>query len=313
MSKICIVMATYNGERYLQEMLNSLANQTRPADKIIVVDDGSTDSTPEILKKNQSNLPLQIFLCDTNQGHRAAFAKGLQEAQKETLGDDFIVLADQDDIWLPGKLEILEKEIGDSSLVYGDAEIIDKNGNFSNSSWRAFSHIDCDGTMKHQIAGINNVTGCLSLFRANLLPQILPIPDTVTVHDRWIAMIALKNAGVKAIPQVVVQYRIHGNNAVGGAKSVAMSKTLDIQQKWIELILANRQRLQLNDDEQKFAEKLLELSRRRTQRSLVVSFLPWIFANRKFLFLKSNIAKTLARTLFSVVGLPLAKKYFGKN
>lgn len=313
MGKICIVLATYNGEKYLQEMLNSLASQTRPADKIIAVDDGSSDSTPEILKHNQDKFPMQLILCAQNQGHRAAFSKGLEEAQKFVSDKDFIALADQDDIWLPEKLEILEKEIEEASLVFGDAEIIDKNGNLSNPSWRTFSKIDSNCSMKHQIAGINNVTGCLSLFRANILSQIIPIPERVTVHDRWVAMIALKNGGIKAIPQVVIQYRIHGNNAVGGAKPPSMSKTLATQQNWIEEILDYKQTLKLNDDEIGFAEKLLNLTKLRLQKNFAFSYLPWIFRNRKFLFLKSNVFKMLGRVIFSAVGFPFATKYFGKE
>lgn len=313
MGKICIVLATYNGEKYLQEMLNSLASQTRPADKIIAVDDGSSDSTQEILRRNQDKLPLQLILCAQNHGHRAAFSKGLEEAHKILNENDFIALADQDDIWLPEKLEILERNIGNSCLVFGDAEIIDQNGNFSKPSWRAFAKIDSNCTMKHQIAGINNVTGCLSLFRASLLPQIIPIPENVTVHDRWVAMLALKNGGVKAIPQVVIQYRIHGNNAVGGAKPASMSKTLITQQRWIELILENNQRLQLDKSELNFAAKLLELTKQRMQNNFAISYFPWIFANRKFLFLKSNIFKTLCRVAFTAVGLPFAQKHLGKE
>lgn len=313
MGKICIVLATYNGEKYLQEMLNSLASQTRPADKIIVIDDGSSDTTPEILRQNQGKLPLQLVLCAQNQGHRAAFSKGLEEAQKILNEDDFIALADQDDIWLPEKLEILEKNIGKESLVFGDAEIIDQNGKLTKPSWRAFAKIESDCTMKHQIAGINNVTGCLSLFRANLLPKILPIPENVTVHDRWVAMLALKNGGIKAIPQVVLQYRIHGNNAVGGAKPASMSKTLDTQQKWIEQIIECKQVLQLDKSELGFATKLLELTKRRKQKDFAISYLPWIFANRNFLFLKSNIFKTLCRVAFTAVGLPFAQKHLGKE
>lgn len=313
MAKICIVLATYNGEKYLQEMLNSLASQTRPADKIIAVDDGSSDSTPEILKRNQGELPLQLILCNENHGHRAAFSKGLEEAQKNIGENDFIALADQDDIWLPEKLEILEKEIGNASLVFGDAKIIDQNGDFSKPSWRAFAKIDSNCTMKHQIAGINNVTGCLSLFRANLLTQILPIPENVTVHDRWVAMFALKNGGVTAIPQIVAKYRIHGNNAVGGAQQASMSKTLATQQKWLEQILEYKQKLKLDESELNFATKLLELNKRRSQSKFAISYLPWIFANRKFLFLNSSLPKTIRRVVFTAVGLPFAKKYFGKE
>ena len=293
MAKICIVLATYNGKKYLQEMLDSLVRQTRPADMMIAVDDGSTDSTMNILEQNLDRLPMEIVHSPKNMGHRAAFSTGLEEARRRLGKDDYVALADQDDIWLPDKLETLENEIGDAALVYGDAEVIDGKGQKTAPSWRAYSNIDTHNSMKRQIAGINNVTGCLTLFRASLLPTILPISENV--------------------PQIVAQYRIHGNNAVGGARQPPMSETLTTQQKWIEEILCHRHELKLSHGEVRFAERLLELSLRRQNEAFIPSAIPWAFANRHDLFLKDNAFKTLQRVLFMAVGFPLAKRFFGKS
>jgi glycosyltransferase involved in cell wall biosynthesis len=313
MAKICIVLATYNGKKYLQEMLDSLVRQTRAADMIIAVDDGSTDSTMSILEQNLDRLPMDIVHCPKNQGHRAAFSLGLEEARRRLSEDDYIALADQDDIWLPDKLETLENEIGDAALIYGDAEVIDGKGALTAPSWRALSNIDTHCSIRRQIAGINNVTGCLSLFRASLLPLVLPLSENVTVHDRWIAMYAQKNGGIKAIPKIVAQYRIHGNNAVGGARQPPMSETLATQQKWIEEILCHRHDMHLNHNETRFAEKLLEITLRRQVEGFIPTVIPWVFANRNFLFLKDSAFKTLRRVLFTAIGLPLAKRFFGKD
>ena len=153
MAKICIVLATYNGEKYLAQMLDSLVAQSRPADMIIAVDDGSTDSNAQILKNYTSKLPLQITFSPKNQGHREAFSKALEIAKEKLQPEDLVALADQDDIWLPHKLSILEKEIGTvPSLIFGDAQVIDENGNVTAESWRADSHINLKTTIKHQIA-----------------------------------------------------------------------------------------------------------------------------------------------------------------
>ena len=108
MAKIGIVLATYNGEKYLSQMLDSLIAQKRPADFIVAVDDGSKDSTPEILKSYEGRLPLQVTCLPQNTGHRAAFSKALELAAPQLGENDLIALADQDDVWLPAKLQILE-------------------------------------------------------------------------------------------------------------------------------------------------------------------------------------------------------------
>ena len=313
MAKIGIVLATYNGEKYLAQMLDSLVAQTRPADFIVAVDDGSKDNTPAILKSYQDRLPLQVTILEKNSGHRAAFSKALELAQPQLSSNDLIALADQDDVWLPQKLEILEKEIQDKSLVFGDAQVVDANGKIIAESWRSYSKIEKKISIEQQIAGINNVTGCLSLFSASLLDAILPIPEGVTVHDRWIAMLADKHNGVAAIDTPVVQYRIHGNNAVGGVAAPSMSKTLETQIQWTQTILDNAKRLDLTEKEIRFAKNLLSLTKARLTHGFTPFHLLWIAKHRHKLFLKDSAAVTLKRILFTAVGLPLARKIWKKS
>ena len=313
MAKIGIVLATYNGEKYLAQMLDSLVAQTRPADFIVAVDDGSKDNTPAILKSYQDRLPLQVTILEKNSGHRAAFSKALELAQPQLSSNDLIALADQDDVWLPQKLEILEKEIQDKSLVFGDAQVVDANGKIIAKSWRSYSKIEKKISIEQQIAGINNVTGCLSLFSASLLDAILPIPEGVTVHDRWIAILADKHNGVAAIDTPVVQYRIHGNNAVGGVAAPSMSKTLETQIQWTQTILDNAKRLDLTEKEIRFAKNLLSLTKARLTHGFTPFHLLWIAKHRHKLFLKDSAAVTLKRILFTAVGLPLARKIWKKS
>lgn len=315
MVKIGIVLATYNGEKYLSQMLDSLIAQTRPADFIVAVDDGSKDSTASILESYKDRLPLQITRFPQNQGHRAAFSKALELARPNLGENDLIALADQDDIWLPQKLEILEKALqkNNATLVFGDAQVVDGSGNIIADSWRKYSKIEVENSMEQQIAGINNVTGCLTLFKAGLLQKILPIPAGVTVHDRWIAMMAQKFGTVFAQDTAVVKYRIHGENSVGGAATPPMSKTIEIQIQWIDTILENKSRLSLCDREIEFAEHLRKLSQKRLSSYILFGQIPWIVLHRKELFLKDSASKTIKRILFTAIGLPLAKKIWGKN
>ena len=210
MSKIGIVLATYNGEKYLSQMLDSLLAQTRPADFIVAVEDGSTDNTANILESYKDRLPLQIARFPKNQGHRAAFAKSLEIAQP-LLGDsDMIALADQDDIWLPQKLQILEETLQqtDANLVFGDAQVIDGKGKIIGESWRQMSGIPENLSLRAILTGYTNVTGCMTIFKAKLLKQILPIPEQVAVHDQWITFCASldapNNKGIKSIIAPVI-------------------------------------------------------------------------------------------------------------
>ena len=129
----------------------------------------------------------------------------------------------------------------------------------------------------------------------------------------WIAIIADKNGGIAATDTPVIQYRIHGENAVGGVPDQSMRKTIEERISWVETLLAHKERLGLTKSEIRFAKELVSLSRIRLHHSLALSKLPWIIQYRNELFLKDTPFRTLKRVLFSAVGLPLACKLFGKD
>ncbi len=318
MARICIVLATYNGEKYLSKMLDSLMAQTRKADLIIAVDDGSKDESPAILGQYKEKLPLQITLLPQNGGHRAAFSKGLEIAQTQLAPDDLIALADQDDIWLPAKLETLEKAIESPNkggvkpaLVFGDAQIIDAKGNVIDKSWRTLARIRTDLPIKAHIAGTNNVTGCLSLFRASLLPIIVPIPQGVSVHDAWISLIAMKQGGITAIDSPIAQYRLHDNNSVGLGNKFSFNETCARQIAWTQLLVEQGQAIPLDAEELEFARRLNHYWTRRSKKALILGELPFLFKNRAFLFPDSRTRNR--KILFSLLGTPTVHLLFGKD
>lgn len=313
MAKICIVLATYNGEKYLAKMLDSLVGQTRPADFIVAVDDGSKDSTVDILKSYQDRLPLQITVSPKNEGHRAAFSKALSLAKPQLLNTDLVALADQDDVWLPNKLEILEQKIGDASLIFGDAEVIDHKGNIIAASWRTHSNISTEVSIKSRISGTNNVTGCTAVFKAKLIDAVLPIPEHIKVHDVWIALLAQKHSGIKAISEPVIQYRIHESNAIGMSYSLPMSQTLQKNIDFAGDILANTDRLNFSDDEIKFTKKYRAFLQHTQNSWLNIRYFFWLVSNRNNLFPEKKFAQVFKKILFSSCGFKLAKIIFSKS
>lgn len=315
MARIAIVLATYNGARYLPQMLDSLVSQERRANIVFAIDDGSCDSTPEILRNYTSKLPIRLEALPHNTGHRAAFSTALEIARKELSPDDLIALADQDDIWLPQKLRLLENAIENdlqkATLILGDAEVIDGEGKLIYPSWRKVAHIATDEPFKTRIAGTNNVTGCLSLFRASLLDKILPIPEAVGVHDAWIGLLAAKHGGISTIDTPVIQYRLHDSNAVGLGNRYTFDETCKRQIAWSALICENADPLGLTPDEKRFARALHRYWEKRARYPFLPCSLAFLARNRAFLFPQKD--GRLKKVLFSTLGAPAVHLLFGKD
>ena len=316
MAKIGIVLATYNGEKYLAQMLDSLVAQTRQADFIVAVDDGSKDNTPAILKSFQDRLPLQITRLEKNSGHRAAFSKALELAQPQLDDNDLIALADQDDVWQPQKLEFLEKameaEQGEKpTLVFGDAQVVDADGKIIDESWRSISNIPTELSAEARIAGTNNVTGCLSLFRASLLQYVLPIPPAVGVHDAWIGLLAAQHGKVIALKEPVILYRLHDENSVGLGTPFSFDETCRRQTAWTDMLLEKNSLLNLGPAQLKFLKKLNRYWHSRSKAPILLTSTVFLIRSRKHLFPHSE--RRFKKILFSLLGSPAVHLLFGKD
>lgn len=295
-------------------MLDSLVAQTRPADVIIAVDDGSKDSTCEILERYKDKLPLEITKFEKNRGHRASFSTALEKASKLLADDDLIFLADQDDIWLPNKLEVMSQKIGDSSMTFGDAEIIDGDGVVTESSWRKKACIVEHLSQQALLTGYTNVTGCMVAFKARLLKTVLPIPQDVPVHDQWITLCATAENGYRAIADKVIQYRIHGNNAIGEGNKT-WSEKLQTNLQWAKAVKGSNLFEKMPDESCRFLDKFIQfLELRFSHAFLSPLWFPWILKNARNIYPQVHSAsKMIARILFSFVGVSTAKKFFNKK
>ena len=295
-------------------MLDSLVTQTRPADVIIAVDDGSKDSTCEILERYKSKLPLEITKFEKNRGHRAAFSTALEKSRELLADDDLVFLADQDDIWLPNKLEVMSQKISDSSMIFGDAEIIDGEGKVTDSSWRKKAETVEQLGQQALLTGYTNVTGCMVAFKAGLLKTALPIPQDVPVHDQWITLCATAENGYRAIADKVIQYRIHGNNAIGEGNKT-WSERLQTNLQWAKAVRSSEVFEKLSGESRCFLDKFIRfLELRFNHAFLSPLWLPWIIKNARHIYPQIHSApKMLARILFSLVGVSTAKKFFNKK
>ena len=206
--KISVAMASYNGQKYIKEQVVSILENLGKDDELVISDDGSTDSTKEILKGIKDK---RIILIDgPRQGTKQNCANAIMHCD-----GDVIFLADQDDIWNKNKvkkvLDVFEKT--NCSLVIHDCEIFDsasgKTIEKSFFAWRK-SHI---GIIKN--IWKNSYIGCCMAFRSEMKKYFLPIPECVKMHDQWIGVICEKYGKNIFLPEVLLKYRRHDNNQVG--------------------------------------------------------------------------------------------------
>ena len=217
---VSIVLATYNGEKYLHQQLDSLINQTYKNIEIIIADDCSTDSTVEIIKEyiNQYSY-ISLFQQEKNVGYQKNFEKAATLANGE-----FIAFCDQDDIWLNSKIEILVNHINEDTGYYHDSEII--IGDEPLPTQKFSDTIKC--------ANLTNplqwaIAGSLTLGHAMIVPKkiikaSLPIPDKFA-HDVWVGFTSTLFKGINFINMPLVLYRQHQNNLYGAEKFQSTKNT----------------------------------------------------------------------------------------
>ncbi len=213
---ISIAIATYNGEKYLQEQLESILNQTLEPSEILIVDDCSTDGTWQVLKLYAEKYPyIKIYQNKQNLGVCQTFNRAIGL----TTGD-YIALADQDDVWLANKLAVLLENIGGSLLIHSDAFIVDKNLNIISNTF-------IKGVMNQQnfidYLFANNVTGCTCMFARDLISKSFPMPDFY-IHDHYLAISASYLGIIKYLPQPLIYYRQHSQNQIGENTQVGFEK-----------------------------------------------------------------------------------------
>ena len=220
--KIDVLLATYNGEKYIEEQIESILNQTYKNINLIISDDKSTDGTIEILKKYENkDERITAYFQKENLGYVKNFEFLLKQVKS-----NFYMLSDQDDVWLPEKIEksMETLKMQDADLVFGDLEIVDEKLNTVNPSFGDFMLLNrkinkCIDSYEVNYL-YNCVTGCTILSKKKFLEKILPIPSNskYLIHDYWIALIVALNGKLAYIPEKYIKYRQHGNNQVGTDK-----------------------------------------------------------------------------------------------
>jgi len=222
-NQIDILLATYNGERYLSEQLDSIIRQSFENWKILIRDDGSRDSTLEIIESYKKKHYNKIFLLKDGKKNLGVCGN-FSELMKNSRGD-YVMFCDQDDIWDKDKIKITFQKMKEMEKIYGpkhpilihtDLTVVNSNLNKISDSFWKFAHLN---PIKHKNLSRlfiqNFVTGCTTMMNRALINISPMIPDVAVSHDWWLTLVACAFGKIESIPISTVQYRLHRENVFG--------------------------------------------------------------------------------------------------
>ena len=266
-------MATYNGEKYLVEQLDSIINQTYHNWNLLIRDDNSTDRTLEIIQDYQKK-DNRIKLLKDNKGN-LGIVKNFEELLKNS-ESEFIMFSDQDDIWVENKLDMylkmIEKIKNKGFMIHSDAILFDKNkSNILKDTFISKKAIN---------KGLENVffnyfvQGATILISKEIKNFILPFPKEVYLHDRYIHLISELFFERIFVNKALIYYRQHGDNQIGAKNTIRelLSKRyFDERDRQLIKVIYNKYGSLLTEDKKKLIEeyfKITDIEKNRFNRFL---------------------------------------------
>ncbi len=271
--KIDILMATYNGEKYLVEQLDSIINQTYHNWNLLIRDDNSTDKTLEIIQ-NYHKKDKRIKILKDNKGN-LGIVRNFEELLKSS-ESEFIMFSDQDDIWVENKLDMylkmIEKIKNKGFMIHSDAILFDKNkSNILKDTFISKKAIN---------RGLENVffnyfvQGATILISKEIKNFILPFPKEVYLHDRYIHLISELFFERIFVNKALIYYRQHGDNQIGAKNTIRelLSKRyFDERDRQLIKVIYNKYGSLLTEDKKKLIEeyfKITDIEKNRFNRFL---------------------------------------------
>lgn len=219
--KIAILMATYNGEKYICQQIDSILSQTCKDWELYIHDDGSTDNTIAAVESYVEKYPDKIHLIDGKSTGGAKYNFFYMFGQVEA---PYYMTCDQDDVWLEKKIELtydkmltIEDKADISCLVYTELRVVDSELNTIADTMSGYQSLDCHKRTINQFILQNSVTGCTMMVNRALRDKMLRITDidNTIMHDWWAALVAAQFGKTAFIDEPTILYRQHGDNSLG--------------------------------------------------------------------------------------------------
>lgn len=218
-----ILLATFNGAAYLVPQIDSILRQTHADWRLLIRDDGSSDDSATIARFYAARHPERIAIVDP--GGRNLGAVGNFSALLERSTADYALFCDQDDVWLPEKIEVLMREMHGiermngrhcPAMVHSDLIVADRDLNVIAPSFWSYQRLNPEkGRFLNRLLIQNVATGCAMMVNRSLRQAALPVPAQARMHDWWLALVAAAFGQIGYVRRPLVLYRQHGENTLG--------------------------------------------------------------------------------------------------
>lgn len=228
---ISVCMAAYHGEKYIGAQIASVMGQLGAADELIISDDAPGGETQRIIDRFSRDDGRIKYFAGPGKGAVKNFENALSKA-----GGDDIFLCDQDDVWLPGKVGRVLRELESGALlVVHDAKVTDGELNVLQNSFFA-EHGSKTGFLRN--IAYNSYMGCCMAFRRALLAKALPFPENIPMHDQWLGLTAERVGETRLIDEALILYRRHGENVTG--QKTGLAQKLSWRAALLRALMRNR-------------------------------------------------------------------------
>jgi len=238
MTKVTILMATYNGEKHLKEQLDSIINQSYSNWELLIRDDGSADNTVEIINYYVNN-DNRIKLIKDDLGNLGQ-CMNFNELMKNSKDSEYVMFADQDDVWLEDKIKLSLNKIKDveskynntPALVYSNYEIVDKKLDHLRFP---YSKNILDKNIQSRLLVQNWILGCTMIINNELLKNSIPLSIKADNHDYWIALMAAFSGVIRFLDKKTLLHRIHDNNVTTNSETTKFkNRVLRTKKRFIQ-------------------------------------------------------------------------------
>lgn len=226
--EVDIILAAYNGEEFIGEQIESILEQTHQNFFLIIGDDASRDTTPDVIHgyaaKNRGKLFFHQY--NDNVGTILNFSR-----LADFSSQPYIMLSDQDDLWHPSKVEVTLSKMREMEGCYGadtpllvhtDLSVVDEKMRLIHPSFREYGQYSPRYTTLPRVLSQNHVIGCTVMMNRPLLDLAFPIPEEAYMHDHWINLVATVFGKVGSVDSSTMNYRQHNQNWIGACKRVGI-------------------------------------------------------------------------------------------